>query len=68
LVGLYKNIQELDKHTIQNSMIIFCTNSPGMKTDHLKFRVDLVQALLVEHGSGIERKVPGRHSTGKMMP
>jgi hypothetical protein len=49
-------------------MIIFRINSPETKTDHLKFRVDLVQALLFEHGSDVERKVPGRHSTDKTVP
>jgi hypothetical protein len=36
--------------------------------DHFKFRVDLVQALLIEHSSEIERKVQGRHSTDKNVP
>jgi hypothetical protein len=39
-------------------MIIFRRYSSVTKTDHLKFRVDLVQALL-EHGCDVERKVPG---------
>jgi hypothetical protein len=27
-----------------------------------------VQALVVDHGGGVERKVPGRHSTDKTVP
>jgi hypothetical protein len=46
-------------------MIICHANSGQSKIDHFKFRVDLVQALLIEHGSEIERKVQGCHSTDK---
>jgi hypothetical protein len=35
--------------------------------DHFKFRVDLVQAVLIEHGSEIGRKVQGRYSSEKNM-
>jgi hypothetical protein len=49
-------------------MTIFRKNLPQTKTDRLKFRVDLVQALIVEHWSGVERKVSGHHSTDKTVP
>jgi hypothetical protein len=48
-------------------MIICRINSPETKTDHLKF-IDLVQALFLEHGCGVERKVPGRDYTDKTVP
>ena len=35
------------------------------KIDHFKFRVELVQALLIEHGSESVRKFQGLHSTDK---
>jgi hypothetical protein len=63
-----KLFQRLLNAAILNSMIICRANSPGIKTDPLKCRVDLVQALLVDHGGGVERKVPGRHSTDKTVP
>jgi len=36
--------------------------------DHFKFRVELVQALLIEHGSESVRKFQGHHSTDKNVP
>jgi hypothetical protein len=63
-----KLFQKLLNATILNSMIICKANSPGIKIDHLKYRVDLVQALFVDHGGRVERKVPGRHSTDKTVP
>jgi hypothetical protein len=63
-----KMFRRLLNATILNSVIIFRKNLPQTKTDHLKFRVDLVQALLVEHGRGVERKVSGRHSSNKTVP
>ncbi|PSN42879.1 hypothetical protein C0J52_17995 [Blattella germanica] len=54
--------------TILNTMIICRENSPHHKIDHFNFRVDLVEALLVEHEGGIERKVPGFHSTDNRVP
>jgi hypothetical protein len=38
------------------------------KNDHLKYRVDLGQALLVDHGGGVEGTVQWRHSTDKTVP
>ena len=38
------------------------------KIDHFKFRVELVQALLIEHGSESVRKFQGHHSTDKNVP
>jgi hypothetical protein len=49
-------------------MIICRANSPGIKTDHLKYRKDLEQALLIDHGAGVEKNVQGRHSTEKTVP
>jgi hypothetical protein len=46
-------------------LIICYANSGQSKIDHFKFRVNLVQALLIEHGREIERKVEGHHSTYK---
>jgi hypothetical protein len=63
-----QNVQTLLNATILNFMIIFRKNSPQTKTDHLKFRLDLVQTLLFEHVSGVERKVPGCHCTDKTVP
>ena len=36
-----------------------------MNIDHFKFRVELVQALLIEHQSESVRKFQGHHSTEK---
>ena len=46
-------------------MIICRANSGQTKMDHFKFRVELVQALLIEHASGSVRKFQGHHSTDK---
>jgi hypothetical protein len=54
--------------TILNCLIICRANSGQSKIDHCKFRVNLVQALLIEHGREIEKKVEGRHSTEKNVP
>jgi len=54
--------------TVLNCMVICCTNSGQTKTDHFKFRVELVQALLTAHGSGSVRKFQGHHSTDKNVP
>jgi len=51
--------------TVLNCMVICCANSGQNKTDHFKFRVELVQALLIEHGSESIRKFQGHHSTDK---
>ena len=47
-------------------MVICRANSGQTKIDHFKFRVELVQALLIEHGSESVRKIQGHHSTDKM--
>jgi len=49
-------------------MVICHINSGQTKIDHFKFRVELVQALLIEHGSESVRKIEGHHSTGKNVP
>jgi hypothetical protein len=53
---------------IVNCMRICHANSGQSKMDHFKFRVDLVQALLIEHGSETERKVQCHHSIDKNVP
>jgi len=52
--------------TILNGMVICRANSGQAKIDHFKFRVELVQALLIEHQS--VRKFQGHHSTDKNVP
>ena len=54
--------------TILNCMVICCTNSEQAKIDNFKFRVELVQALLIEHKSESVRKFQGHHSTNKNVP
>ena len=63
-----KMFRRLHNVTIVNCLIRCCANSGQSKIDHFKFIVDLVQALLTEHGSEIERKVQGRLSTDKNVP
>ena len=45
--------------TLLNCVIIYSTNSGHPKIHHFKFRVDLILAVLIEHGGGGERKVKG---------
>jgi len=54
--------------TILNCMVICRANSGQAKIDHFKFRVELVQALLIEHQSESARKFQGHHSTDKNVP
>ena len=54
--------------TVLNCMVICRANSGQSKIDHFKFRVELVQALLIEHGSEIVRKFQGHHSTDRNVP
>jgi len=49
-------------------MVICSANSGQIKIDHFKFRVELVKALLIEHGSESVRKFQGHHSTDKNVP
>jgi len=51
--------------TILNCMVICRANSEQAKIDHFKFRVELVQALLIEHQSESVRKFQGHHSRQK---
>ena len=46
-------------------MVICQANSGQTKIDHFKFRVELVQEQLIEHGSESVRKFQGHHSTEK---
>ena len=54
--------------TVLNCMVIYHENSGQTKKDHFKFRVELVQALLFEHGSESVRKFQSHHSTDKDVP
>jgi len=54
--------------TVLNCMVVCRANSGQTKIDHSKFRVELVQALLIEHGSESVRKFQGHHSTDKNVP
>ena len=49
-------------------MVICRPNSGQAKMDHFKFRVELVQALLIEHQSESVRKFQGHQSTDKNVP
>ena len=49
-------------------MVIYRANSGQTKIDHFKLRVELVQALLIEHGSESVWKFQGHHSTDKNVP
>jgi len=50
---------------VLNFMVICHANSGQTKIDHFKFRVELVQALLIEHASENIRKFQGHYSTDK---
>jgi hypothetical protein len=54
--------------TILNCKVIRNTNSGQTKIGRFKFRVELVQALLKEHGSEIVRDFQGHHSTDINVP
>jgi hypothetical protein len=63
-----KIFRRLLSATILNSMVICRANSQWKRIDHLKFRTDMVQAPLVQHGGGVQRKVRGRHSMDNTVP
>jgi hypothetical protein len=46
-------------------MIIYNANTGQPKIYHFKFRVDLILAVLTEHGGGGDREVQGCHSIDK---
>jgi hypothetical protein len=48
--GYIQALRRMINAIILNSMIICRVNSKGIKIDDLRFWVNLVQALLVEHG------------------
>jgi len=60
-----KLFRKLHNITVLNGMIICCANSGQTKIDHFRFTVELVQALLTEHGSESVGKFQGHHSTDK---
>jgi hypothetical protein len=49
-------------------MVTCHANSRQTKIDHFKLRVELVVALLIEHGSENVRNFQGHHSTDKNVP
>jgi hypothetical protein len=49
-------------------MVICRANSGQTKIEHFKFRVELVQVLLIEHQSESVRKFESYHSTDKNVP
>jgi len=49
-------------------MVICRANSGQAKMDHFKFRVELVQTLLIEHQSDSVTKFQCHHSTDKNVP
>ena len=63
-----KLFRRLLNTTVLNCMVICRANSGQTKIDHFKFRVELVQAMLIEHGSESVRKFQGHHSTDKNVP
>jgi hypothetical protein len=63
-----KLFRRLLNSTILNFMVIYRANSRQTKIDHFKFRVELVQALLIEHESESDRNFQGHHSTDKNVP
>ena len=54
--------------TVLSCTVICCQNSGQTKIDHFKFRVELLQELLIEHQSDSVRKFQGHHSTDKNVP
>jgi len=54
--------------TVLNCMVICRAKSGQTKIDHFKFRVELVQTLLIEHGIEGVRKFQGHHYTDKNVP
>jgi hypothetical protein len=54
--------------TILNSMAMCRANSQGKRVDHWKFLIDMVLAVLKQHGGAVERKVPVRHPMENRVP
>jgi hypothetical protein len=61
-----KLFRRLLNTTVLNCTVICCANSGETKIDHFKFRVELVEALLIEHQSEGVRKFQGHNSTDEM--
>jgi len=64
-IKLFKRLLNI---TVLNCMVICHANSGQTEIDHFKFTVELVQALLIEHGSESVRKFQDHHSTDKNVP
>ena len=64
---VHETVQEITQYY---STTLYGNMPSKFKTNqnHFKFRVDLVQALLIEHGSESVRKFQGHHSTDKNVP
>ena len=63
-----KLLRRLVNTTVLNCMVICHANSGHIKIGHFKFRLELVQALLIEHGSESVRNFQDHHSTDKNVP
>jgi len=63
-----KLFRRLLNTTVLNCMVICRANSGQTQIDNFKFGVELVKALLIEHGSESVRKFQGHHSTDKNVP
>ena len=63
-----KLFRRLLNNLVLNWMVICRTNTGQTIIDHFKFRVELIQALLIEHGSESVRKFRGYHSMDKNVP
>jgi len=63
-----KLFRKLLNTTVLNCMIICRANTGQNQIDHFKFRLELVQALLIEHESESVRKFQGHHSTDNNVP
>lgn len=57
-----KLFRRLLSATVLNSLIIIYVKNLGQKVDHLKFRIDLIEGLLVKHS--MQHKLPGRKGEG----
>ena len=63
-----KLFRRLLNTTVLNCIVTCRANSGQTKIDHFKSTVEMVQALLIEHGSESFRKFQGHHSTDKNVP
>jgi len=65
---VHQLFRRLFNSIVLNYTVICLANAGQNKIEHFKFRVELVQALLIEYGSESVRKFQGHHSTDKNVP